>query len=331
MKVQFFKSLDMTIGLDSVVSNPEENWSILNELYKAFNYNTNAWEIVDTQTATDKWGRNGISLLVAKNKISGLNYEPHLVFKYYYDSGDDEQYLQFMPCKSYDNTKELCEQEGAISDGTNCETFKTNMVNFPYNPQPKIYSNFLVNLLITDFSISFTFPYYFEATLFQKKDYVYFNKPFKFQIFNSLDKDNGGMYITNGFHETSDKALVFYDGYWWGDTDEGIFTRKHKLDVDKSVGFRHYPQPNGSISASPIAFFVDTNLDSSVNEWKFIGYSYENYSYSSYYHPNVVNIQDETGNQKLCYIFPEVNDLYSKYNYALVIPEEDFEIISEKY
>jgi len=327
MKLTWFRSMDMTIGLEGIVSNPEENWSILNELYKAFNYRTDAWEIVDAQTATDKWGRNGIGLLVVKNKVSGLNYDPHIIFKYYYDSNDKNQYLQFMPCKNYDNSKDLCEQEGAISDGTNCETFKINMNVHPYNPQPKIYSNFLVNLLITDYSISFTIPRRNPSPI----DHFFFNGFFKFQIFNSIDKDNGGMYITNFWHDTPDKAFIFYNGYWWGDTDKGIFTRKHKLDVDKSVGFRHYPQPNGSVSASPISFFVDTNFDTSINEWKFVGYSYENYSYSSYYHPNVINVQDKSGKQKLCYIFPEAENVINKYNLALVVPEEDFEIISEKY
>jgi len=328
MKLTWFKSLDMTTGLDSVVDTPEENWSILNELYKALNYRTNAWEIVEVQTATDKWGRNGIGLLIVKNKVSGLNYEPHLIFKYYYDSDDDKQYLKFIPCKSYDSSKDLCEQEGAISDGTNCETFKTLMDYLPYNPQPKIYSNFLVNLLITDYSISFTLP---QILLGRYEDRIYFNGFFKFQVFNCLDKDNGGMYITNYWHETADKALIFYNGYWWGDTESGILTRKHKLDVDKSVGFRHYPQPNSSVSACPIAYFVDTNFDTDVEEWKFIGYSYENYSISSYYHPNIVNIKDINGEQKLCYRFPEVYDIASKLNLALLVEESEFEIVSEKY
>ena len=219
------------------------------------------------------------NILVVKNTGGYLNYDPYIIIT----TNSDRNTLYFYSCKSYDSSKAPIDQEGAINKDTNYEDFGVgNGSTFSgLNKGSNMY------MIINDYSF-----------YFYRLNYTMSSYNFYYSIVNLSDKDNGGVYINSSFHKAADNTYLFYNNEWYGNTDTGIYGKKFTTDIDKCSNFRHDPSPIGGMSASPITFFIDTNNDTSINSWQYIGKTYDYFTKNI---ETVTNIIDTNGNIKLYY------------------------------
>jgi len=228
------------------------------------------WEVEDTKTEQVN-DTTIISEIVLKNTTGVLNYDPRVIFKIY----DNRIFMGV--AKSYDSNKEWYDQEGALNEGGNYIRF-----GLPSDVGGDVGYSQIHSISLNDYSIIITQKDYYPHAYYDFNHYPNYAY-IKFEIFNSLNKDNSGMYIEYKNHQSS-YFYIHSDSIWYGKDWNNIYNREGKVDIDKPVGTYHKPNKKGSFNAINKSFFINTVDDEALQPlWQYVGKSYLSYAYTDIY------------------------------------------------
>jgi len=229
------------------------------------------WEVEDTKTGQVNY-TTIISEIVLKNTAGVLNYDPRVIFKIYNNK------IFMGVAKSYDSSKEWYDQEGALNEGGNYVRFGS-----PFDVGEDVGYSQIHSISLNDYSIIITQKDYSNNSAGNSADYFLNEAYIKFEMFNSLNKDNSGMYIEYRNYNSS-YFYIHSDNIWYGKDWNNIYTREGKVDIDKPVGTYHKPNKKGSFNAINKSFFINTVDDETLQPlWQYVGKSYLSYAYTSIY------------------------------------------------
>ena len=231
------------------------------------------WEVEDTKTEQVN-DTTIISEIVLKNTTGVLNYDPRVIFKVYSNR------IFMGVAKSYDSSKEWYDQEGALNAGGNYDRF-----GLPRDAGGNVGYSQIHSISLNDYSVIITQKDYYRMNWLNYgyyPNYAYI----KFEIFNSLDKDNSGMYIERKKYNSS-YFFIHSDNIWYGENWNNIYVREGKVDIDKPVGTYHKPNKKGSFNAINKSFFINTVDDEALQPlWQYVGKSYLSYAYTAIHQQN---------------------------------------------
>ena len=235
------------------------------------------WDVEDTKTG-QYHDTKIITEIVLKNTTGVLNYDPRVIFKIYSNR------IFMGVAKSYDSSKEWYDQDGALNDGGNYARF-----GLPSDVGEDVGYSQINSISLNDYSIIITQKDYYHYS-YHYSYHNYYHYPnyayIKFEIFNSLNKDNSGMYIEEKKYNSS-YFYIHSDNIWYGKDWNNIYVREGKVDIDKPVGTYHKPNKKGSFNAINKSFFINTVDDEALQPlWKYVGKSYLSYAYTDIYQQN---------------------------------------------